>query len=72
MNDLFGSVVVDRSGAEHITVKQARPNVSCEEYISKDTLGDEWEKVSRTGIRCFIFPPVEVLRRLISDKYSRS
>ena len=69
MNDLFGSVVVDRSGAEHITVKQARLNLTCEEYIQSEASGDDWSEVSRKAVRCFVFPSADVLQALVVNKY---
>ncbi|UWQ38471.1 hypothetical protein K3552_05535 [Leisingera aquaemixtae] len=72
MKDLFGEIVVDQSGVEHVTVKVRRPNVECSEYIPGDASGDDWSRVTRKSVRCFEFPPVDVLRNVAAEKYHRS
>ncbi len=72
MNELFGDVVTDDQGCEHVTVKTLRGVVECEEFVhSADAKGDEWEKVKRSKIRCLEFPPVEVLQAALSKRYNR-
>ncbi|MGR3608144.1 MAG: primase-helicase family protein [Sulfitobacter sp.] len=69
MKDLFGETVVDQSGLEHVTVNVRRPSVECCEYIPGDASGDDWSQITRKAIRCFEFPPVDVLREIAAQKY---
>ncbi|MEO9971800.1 MAG: primase-helicase family protein [Roseibium sp.] len=72
MKDLFGDTVLDEEGTEHLTVKVLRGTIECVEYIAGDGSGDDWSKITRKAIRCFEFPPVDVLRGVAAEKYQRS
>ncbi len=72
MNELFGNVVNDGQGYEHVTVKTPRGIIECEEFVhSDDAKGDEWEKVKRSKVRCFEFPPLEILQAALAERYNR-
>jgi len=73
MNEIFGEFVTDAHGCEHAMVKTPRGTIECEEYISSAaTTGDDWDKVKRTKVRCFEFPPVETLMKALSERYNRN
>ncbi|MDE4141914.1 DUF5906 domain-containing protein [Phaeobacter gallaeciensis] len=70
MKDLFGESVVDKSGVEHVTANVRRPNIECFEYIPGDASGDDWSRIVRKAVRCFEFPPVDLLRDVVVDRYN--
>ncbi|UWQ46875.1 primase-helicase family protein [Leisingera aquaemixtae] len=72
MKDLFGDTVQDEEGTEHLTVKVLRGTIECAEYIAGDGSGDDWSRITRKAVRCFEFPPVDVLRYVAAEKYQRS
>ncbi|WP_141468078.1 DUF5906 domain-containing protein [Pelagimonas varians] len=69
MKDLFGESVSDKTGTEHLTVKVLRGAIKCSEYIPGGASGDDWSQIDRKAIRCFEFPPVDVLGEIAAKKY---
>lgn len=73
MIEIFGEFVTDAQGSEHVMVKTLRGTIDCEEYISgAEATGDEWDKLKRTKVRCFEFPPVGILMKALSERYNRT
>ncbi|MEM6384655.1 MAG: primase-helicase family protein [Pseudomonadota bacterium] len=72
MNELLGETITANDGTEHVTVKMPRGVIECEEFVpGQDAAGDEWEPVKRSKVRCFEFPPVEVLQACLKERYQR-
>ncbi|MEM9229310.1 MAG: primase-helicase family protein [Pseudomonadota bacterium] len=70
MSELFGETVIDDDGQEYATCSTHRGSIECEEY-SPELEGDAWNEIKRTGVRYFEFPPVELLRAAIKDRFDR-
>ena len=70
MKDLFGESVSSADGEEFTTVNKGRGNVECEEF-DMHLKDDGWLPLTRKGTRFFEFPPVDVLRWAMSEKYGR-
>jgi hypothetical protein len=71
MNDIFGERVQSVEGVGHVTVRKLRGNVECLEYMRAVASGDDWTGTTRKSVYCFEFPPIEVLRSVIAEKYPR-
>ena len=68
---LFGPIVVDEHGREHVTVRKTRPNIGCLQ-LDHDKLGAGWSEVTRKNIRCIELPPINVLRPKMNELYLRN
>ena len=70
---MFGETVPGLDGTEYIAVQTPRGTIKCEEFVaSSDAKGDKWDSISRSRIRCFELPPVEVLQSVLANKFNRS
>ena len=70
MFEIFGETVTDSDGYEHTTCLDRRGVIECEEY-STELDGDDWKKIKRASVRFFEFPPVELLRGAIRERFNR-
>jgi hypothetical protein len=67
MEDLFGMSVVDQDGRERAVAKVLRGKV---EDWDVNATEDEHNNV-RQNVRCFEFPPIELLQAVIRNRYRR-
>ena len=68
MISLFGETITDKSGKTYATVSTLRPKIS-HLTLEHSAGASGWTPIDRENIRCFQFPPVDVLQAEMKELY---